>query len=236
MKVFPIFLNNLGDERSVVIGGGHEAERKAGDLLECDANVTVISPDVTDTLRQWAEDGAVTWLERDYQRGDLKDTFLVIVSETNPERTAPIWDEAQDENVLINAMDDVPHCNFVGGSIVRRGPLTFSISTSGYAPVLSVRLRQRFEEEFGPEYETFLHIMKALRPPMAAHYPDFDRRRDRWYELVDAGILELLREERYAAAHERIAEIVGDEVAAEAHAALRSQQEAARTLPAESLA
>lgn len=220
MKVFPIFLNNLREQQSIVIGGGHEAERKVGDLLECEANVTVISPEVSDQLRRWADEDTITWYERDYQTGDLEGAFLVIVSETNPEATAPIWEEAQKENVLINAMDDVQHCNFVGGSIVRQGPLTLSISTSGCAPALSVRLRQRFEEEFGPEYDAFLKIMRALREPMASHYPGFEERRRRWYEIVDGDVLDLLRDGRLEVAHRRIADVVGEKVAREARSKL----------------
>lgn len=225
MKVLPIFLNNLSVERAIVIGGNHEAERKVSDLLACDANVTVISPEVGEQLRAWADEDRITWIARDYQPGDLEGAFLVIVSETNPEKTHPIWEEAQERNVLINAMDDVPHCNFVAGSVVRRGPLTISISTSGCAPALSVRMRQRMEDEFGPEHAAFLHIMGALRAPMAEHYPDFEERRRRWYELVDADVLDLLADGRHDAAHERIAEIVGDEVAAKARAELSSTHE-----------
>ncbi len=214
MKPYPIFLNNLSEQRAVVIGGGHEAERKVRGLLECDAGITVISPTITDGLRRWAERGAIDWIPRVYVPGDLKGAFLVIVSETDPEATEPIWQEAQARNVLINAMDDVPHCTFVAGSVVRRGPLTISISTSGAAPALSVRLREGMEEEFGPEYDEFLTIMQALREPMAAHYPSFDERRARWYELVDADVLELLRDGRRGEAIDRIAAIVGDEVVA----------------------
>lgn len=213
MKPFPIFLNNLDAQRSVVIGGGHEAERKVGALLECNANVTVIHPAPTDQLRRWAGADAIDWIARDYQPGDLKGAFLVIVSETNPEKTAPIWEEAQARNVLINAMDDVPHCNFVAGSVVRRGPLVISISTSGAAPAFSVRLRQRMEDTFGPEYAEFLEIMQALRAPMAEHYPDFDERRDRWYAIVDSDALDRLREGRREDALNRIESIVGPEVA-----------------------
>lgn len=213
MKVLPIFLNNLEGRRCVVVGGDHEAERKATDLLACDAPVTLIAPEVTPALQQLADDGALTWVRRDYQEGDLKDTFLVIISETNPARTQPMWEEAQREKVLINAMDDVPHCTFVAGSVIRRGPLVVSISTSGAAPALSVRLRQQLSDTFGPEYEHFLHWAKALREPMAATYPDVRTRKELWYELVDSKVLDLLRSGDVDAAYQTLAGIVGDEVA-----------------------
>lgn len=212
MKVYPIFLNSLSEQRSIVIGGDHEAERKVGSLLEVDASVTLITADPSDQLRQWARDGTIEWIARDYERGDLEGAFLVIVSEYNPERSQRIWEEAQERNVLMNAMDDVPRCNFVAGSVVRRGPLVISISTTGKAPTLSVRLREELEEEVGPEYEEFLEIMHKLRKPMAATYPDFDRRRDLWYDIVDSDVLELIRRNDHEIALDRIRDIVGDEV------------------------
>lgn len=213
MKVYPIFLNNLNEQRSIVIGGDHEAERKVGDLLDSDAFVRVIAPELTEGLQALADAGTIEWTARDYQSGDLEGAFLVIVTETNPERTHPIWEEARERNVLINAMDDVSHCTFVGGSIVRRGPLVISISTTGAAPTFSVRLRQEMEERFGPEHAEFLALMRELREPMATHYPDFDERRERWYEIVDSDVLDLLREGRRDAAQRRVREIVGDDVA-----------------------
>ncbi len=105
-------------------------------------------------------------------------------------------------------MDDVSYCNFIAGSVVRQGPLTMAISTSGCAPALSVRLRQRFQDEFGPEYGVFLEWLRELREPMAARYPDFQERRRRWYALIDSDILDLFRAGRPDLARQRMAEIV----------------------------
>lgn len=214
MNVYPILLNNLRGRRCVVIGGGHEARRKTEELVDCEADVVVITPDAAPWLDALHAAGAVRWTARPYQRGDLRDAFLAIVTETNPAATAPIWEEAQEEKVLLNAMDDVPHCTFVAGSVVRRGPLVITISTSGCAPALSVRLRQQLEAEFGPAYGVFLTWMRALRTPMAAHFPDFEERRARWYALVDSDVLALLRQEAYDTARLRVAEIAGAPVAA----------------------
>ncbi len=213
MNVYPIFLNNLNGRRCVVIGGDHEAERKAQGLIECDADVVLISPEVTAPIQEWAEAGQLTWFPRDYQSGDIKGAFLVIISETNPPKTAPIWQESQEEGVLINAMDDIPHCTFVAGSVVRQGDLVFSISTSGAAPALSVRIREAFEEKFGPEYGVFLALTKALREPMKARFPDFETRKKHWYTLVDSDVLALLKEGDVETAYQRVEEVTGIVVA-----------------------
>lgn len=223
MNVYPIFLNDLSDRRCVVVGGDHEAERKVKGLLECGASVHVLSPTVTDELSELATDNRIVWSRRDYRPGDLRGAFLVIVSETNPPRTRPIYEEARRENVLINAMDDVPHCTFVAGSVVKRGRLTLAISTGGAAPALSVRLRERFEREFGPEFEVFLDWMARLREPMMRYRPEFESRRALWYKVVDSDILVLLAEERTDDARRRLEEIVGREIAEAALQAASAQ-------------
>ena len=215
MKPYPIFLNTLVGRRCVVVGGDHEAERKALDLLDYDADdVVVIAPDVTGPLAEAAEAGRLTWLQRNYAPGDLAGAFLAIVSETNPRRTAPIWDEAERERVLLNAMDDIPHCTFVAGSVVRRGPLVVSISSSGYAPTLAVRLRQSLEQRLGPEVGVGLRLLQAIRPAMATTYPNFDERRARWYAAVDSAFLDHVRAGDPGAAVAALAGVVGPRVAA----------------------
>jgi siroheme synthase-like protein len=209
MKVYPIFLIGLQNKRCVVLGGGRDAETKVEGLLDGDAAVTVISAEATDRLRVWAEEGAITWIPRDYEQGDLQGAFLVIATPSETETHRLIWEEAEAEGALVNVMDDSPHCNFIAGSIVRQGPLAISISTSGCAPALAVRIRQRLEAEFGPEFATFLHVMEELREPMAARFSDFETRRARWYELVDSDIIDFLREGREDLERGRLAEIPG---------------------------
>ncbi len=196
MNPFPIFLNDLASRPCLVFGADHEAERKVKTLLAYNASVTVIHPELTDVLQALFDAGEIAWRARSYQAGDLKHAYLAIASEPNPELNHAIWLEAEAENVLFNAMDDVPHCNFVSGSVIKQGPLVIAISTSGCAPVLSVRLRERFEKEFGPEYADFLHLMKALRPYMAQTYADFEKRRATWYELVDGPLFELVKQKK----------------------------------------
>lgn len=220
MAVFPVFLNNLDRQRTLIFGGNDEAERKAEQLLEVGARITLFTPEPTDQLRRYAEEDRLEWIDRWYRPGDLDGAFMVIVSEQDPEATEPIWKEAEERNVLFCAMDDVPHCNFFNGSVVRRGPLVISISTTGAAPTLSVRIRERMEEEFGPEYARFLELMQELREPMAEHFPDFERRLDVWYELVDSPLLALIEDERYELARSLIEEIAGSDVGAGLNGAL----------------
>ena len=213
MQGYPIFLIGLAAKRCVVIGGESEAERKVTGLLECDAAVTVLSADLTPQLRLWAETGAITWIPRAYQPGDLQGAYLAIVTDSAPTMRAAIYHEAETERVLLNVEDDTSHSNFTTGAVMRQGALTIAISTSGCAPALAVRLRQQLERTFGPEYALFLDWLRALRAPLAAQYPNFSERRARWYALVDSEILSWLQQGRVDLARQRMADIIADTTA-----------------------
>lgn len=207
MKPYPIFLVGLEHKRCVVIGGSHEAEFKVKGLLECDANLTVIAPHLTDELQDLADAGAFMWIAREYRPGDLKGAFFVLSERFTPIEDCRIWAEGLTENCLVNVMDDIPRCNFVAGSVIRQGPLTISISTSGAAPAFSVRLRQKLEAEFGSEYKTYLDWLQSIRPHMKATHPQFSQRKKCWYEVVDSDILELIRGDRLEEARDRLQQI-----------------------------
>lgn len=216
MEMFPIYLRRLNERKTVLVGGNHEAEEKVKQLLERNARLTVVSPELTERMKRWAEENRFEWIPRTYQHGDLEEAFMAIVAEYEGDMNEQVYREAKERDILVNVMDDIPHANFAFGSIVRRGPLTISISTSGAAPALSVRLRQRFEKEFGPEYGYFLNFLQKLRKPMAKHHSQFNTRKKLWYDLVDSKVLGLFRENKKEEAYNRTAEIVGEAVVADA--------------------
>ena len=213
MTTYPIFLIGLENRCCVVLGGGSEAERKVEGLLECKARVKLISATISNALRRYADDDRLCWIDRDYRHGDLRDAFLVIATGQDASIDALAWEEAENRGVLINVIDDVKHCNFIAGSVIRRGSLTLAVSTSGCAPALAVRLRQRLESEIGPEYALFLELLSALRKPLVELHADFGARRELWYQLVDSDILESLRGGRPDLALDRVSELAGERAA-----------------------
>lgn len=214
--MFPIYLRRLDERKTVLIGGNHEAENKAKQLLERNARLTVISPNLTEKMQRWAKENRFVWIPREYRQGDLEGAFMAIVAEFEGDINVKVYQEAKERDILVNVMDDIPHANFAFGSIVKRGSLTISISTSGAAPALSVRLRQRFEKEFGPEYGPFLEFMQKLRKPMAQYHTRFEDRKRLWYELIDSEVLSLFRKGETDEAYFKTADIVGEKVVADA--------------------
>jgi precorrin-2 dehydrogenase len=205
---YPVYIQ-LRDQHCVVIGGGKIAEGKVDGLLAVQANVTVISPVLTPRLNDLAEQQQIAYLARTYQPGDLAGAFMVICATDQAEINHQVWQEATANHQLVNVVDDTPRCNFIAPSILRKGDLTIAISTSGKAPALAVRLKERLQHEIGPEYERFLELAGELREPLARHIPDFETRKTLWYELVDSEILEVLARGDERSAREIISRVVG---------------------------
>jgi len=208
VRYYPVYLDLQG-RPCVVIGGGRLAEEKVRGLLAAGAAVTVIATDVDTEIREAVGTGRITWIPRVYQRGDLAGAALAFVAGQDPETVAAVWREGKERGTLINTVDDVPHCGFIAPSIVRRGDLTVAISTSGKAPALAVRLRQRLEGMLGDEHARFLEMAGTIRQPLAERHPDFATRRELWYRLVDSDVLDLLRSGDETSARARFEEILG---------------------------
>ena len=207
MAYYPVFLD-LAGRPCVVLGGCGMAEEKVKGLLNAGARVLVVAPSLTPALQELAAEGRIFHRAREYRPGDLEGAALAISTDRTPEAAA-VWREARERNVLLNTVDDVPHCSFIAPAIVRRGDLSIAISTGGKAPVLAVRLRQRLEREVGEEHARFLALAGAAREPLAHRHPDFATRRELWYRLVDSDVLDLLRQGDETAALGRFEEILG---------------------------
>lgn len=205
---YPVYIQ-LRDQPCVVIGGGKIAEGKVEGLLEVRAKVTVIAPELTSHLQHLVEQKQIIYIPRKYQPGDLTGAFMVICATDKTETNHQVWQEASANHQLVNVVDDTPRCNFIAPSILRKGDLSVAISTSGKAPALAVRLKERLQREIGPEYERFLELAGKLREPLAHHIPDFETRKALWYELVDSGILDVLARGDESSAMAMISQIVG---------------------------
>ena len=168
------------------------AEEKARGLVEAGARLTVVNAELDPSFGPLIASAHCQWVARDYQPGDLRGCFLAV-SAGDRQYNAAIWAEGQRENVIVNCLDDPPHCRYIYPSIHRQGDLVVALSTTGRCPALAVRLRQRLAEQLGTEYSTFLEIVSQFRDRLAAMVPDFATRKAIWYQLVDSSAIELLR-------------------------------------------
>jgi len=214
MTVYPVGLN-LRSRRCVVIGGGPVAEQKVLGLLDAGAAVTVISPRVTARLDALAAEGAITLHRRAYRAGDLTGAFVAIAATEHRSENQAIYEDAERQGVLLNAVDDPPHCHFIAPAIYRQGDVLVAITTGGKSPALAVRLRERVGAQIGPEYAVLLDLLGEVRAAVTARVPDLAARAALWYRIVDSNAIEFIRRGDRAGARRRIAQLLNEAGSAE---------------------
>ncbi|MBW2411537.1 MAG: bifunctional precorrin-2 dehydrogenase/sirohydrochlorin ferrochelatase [Deltaproteobacteria bacterium] len=195
MRYYPINLDIQG-KRCLVVGGGSVGARKVITLLNCGAAVTVVSPRTTEKLNELAKAGSITLRNRSYRTTDLKDVFLVIGATDDESLNQKISSDADSHDILCNIADRPAVCNFILPSIVHRGDLVITISTSGKSPALAKNLRKTLERQFGEEYAVMLQLMGAIREKLLRQAHEPEAHKHLFNQLIDNGLLEMIREGR----------------------------------------
>ena len=170
---YPVNLDIKG-KNCLVVGGGTVASRKAQTLIDCEAIVSVVSPEFSEALKKLEQTSSFTMIQRPYQTSDLDDKFLVIGATNDENLNRRVNADAEQRNMLCNIADVPDICNFILPAIIRRGDLCLAVSTSGKSPAFAKKLRKDLEKTFGDEYALFLMLMGEIRKKLLAeeHAPE----------------------------------------------------------------
>ena len=193
MKYYPVNLD-MTNKRCVIVGGGEIAERKVERLLECGAQVTVVSKSLTPVLKTRKKTGQMDHIDRDYEDQALDGAFMVIGATNRNDVNERISKDAMTRGLLVNIVDDPDRCNFILPSLVQQGDLSIAISTGGKSPALAKKLRKELEKQYGPEYQTLLVIMGILRKRILAGDQRAADNKVVFEDLVHSDILQAIRE------------------------------------------
>ena len=209
MRYYPIYLDMQG-RSALVVGGGTVGSRKAQTLLKAGARVTVVSPQVSETIRTLASEGRLTWHERTYRSADMAGMFLVFSATDRPDLNKQIAADAVRHHALCNFADQPDRGQFVLPSIVERGDLLVSISTSGKSPAVARRLRQEIEAQLGQEYAPFLQLMGAIRERLLEREHAPDAHKEIFRRLSDGELLTLVKAGDEDAINAFLQSVLGD--------------------------
>jgi precorrin-2 dehydrogenase/sirohydrochlorin ferrochelatase len=189
MSYYPILVD-LKDKKVVVVGGGTVAQRKIDTLLECGADVYIISREMTPELQKRLEEGKIRLLGRRFIKGYLQGAFLVIASTDDSKFNRRVSVVAREMGILVNVVDQPADSDFIVPSVIKRGDLLIAVSTSGKSPAMAKSIRERLSRQFGSEYEEFLLMMGHLRKEILSRGLSQEDNSRIFHELVDSPILE----------------------------------------------
>ena len=195
MRYYPVHLD-IQNRNCLVVGGGSVGTRKVKSLLNCGAKVTVISPLISEQLKEIEPSRAITLKERPYRPEDLEGMFLVIGATNDESLNRQISEDANRRNTLCNIADRPEVCNFILPSIVHRDDLVITISTSGKSPALAKKLRKILESQFGEEYGDLLDLMGAIRKKLLSQAHEPEAHKQLFEQLINSNLIDLIREKK----------------------------------------
>ena len=173
MSLFPVFMK-LEARPCLVVGAGNIAHSKIESLLAAGARLTVVSPEALPEVEALAGRFAgdrFTWHRRAFTPSDLDGIFLVVAATDEAAVNQAVYREAVARNILCNAVDDPPHCDFYFPSIVSRGDLQIAISTAGESPAFAQQLRREIDAQLPLDLGPWLTQLGALRREVIAANP-----------------------------------------------------------------
>jgi len=195
---------NVENRICLVVGGGKVAERKVHSLLDRGALVRLVSPEITEGIKNLVQWGNVEYIRENYQGSHLDKAFLVIGATDEEEVNARVSADCMNRGILINVVDDPPRGNFYVPAVVQRGPLQIAVSTDGKSPMLARKIRERLEGIFPAEYEEVVELIGELREKVIKETPDPAEKERILTALLEQTTMELLWEGKFDLAKERI--------------------------------
>lgn len=128
--VYPVGLRLL-DRRVVVVGGGQVAHRRVAGLLQAQARVTVVSPDLTPALEALVAPGSVTWVHRRYEPGDLDGAWYAVAATDDRDVNAAVAAEAEGARIFCARADDRAASSVWTPATGRHGDLVVGVHGGG---------------------------------------------------------------------------------------------------------
>ncbi|WP_096190118.1 precorrin-2 dehydrogenase/sirohydrochlorin ferrochelatase family protein [Evansella halocellulosilytica] len=172
----------------LVVGGGSIAERKIAYLLKEKADVTLISPTLTEKLKSQfsqlhvkktaltIEDVSKEYCTR--LKIDWRSFFLVVVATDSFTTNEALAQKLFSHVSLINIVDNPKLSSFFFPAVVDRGALKISVTTSGKSPILAKKIRNYLSDIFGTEYDSYLEELHLLRTELQKIEPDPIKRKE----------------------------------------------------------
>ena len=183
MSPLPIFLK-LDGRRGLVVGAGSVALEKIASLLKTGLQLCAVASEATLEIRELASQGRLEWIQRPFEIADLDGNFVVIAATDSAEINAQVYSEAIARGILVNSVDDPPHCDFYFGSVVSRGALQIAISTAGESPAVAQQLRREIDEQLPADLGPWLEDLGHLRREVLATHPRGEARRLLLHQLA----------------------------------------------------
>nr|WP_223155373.1 siroheme synthase CysG [Acinetobacter baumannii] len=181
----------LQQQRCLIVGGGHIALRKATLLAKAGAIIDVVAPAIEDQLLQLIKTtGGEPFIEAFGEKFLSTPYRLVIAATNDAEVNKIVFEQCEARNLLVNSVDDIPHCRFMVPAIIDRSPLIVSVASNGTSPVLSRQIRTQLETSIPHGMGKLAEFSGKWRNQVKEKISNPDERRIFWENLYASPLKE----------------------------------------------
>ena len=133
----------------LVVGGGKIAMRRVRTLLEFGCQITVVSPEVCEELRE-----KVLWKKKRYDETDLESLgnvgeasrFVFVLAAAAPEVNEKIVCDCRKKKIPVNNASNRDQCDFYFPGIYMQEGLVVGITASGLDHKKARRIREEIQD------------------------------------------------------------------------------------------
>ncbi len=164
-----------------MVGGGPVAARRAHRLVAAGARVTLVAPDVVDTIAELADRrpasepapalpsdrlGSLEIARRPYRNGEAAHYELVVTATGRTEVDGAVVADAIGAGVMVNSADRASPGTIQLPAVHRDGPVMVAVSTGGTSPALAQWLRRRIVASLPTGVGTIAMLVDEARTAM----------------------------------------------------------------------
>ena len=148
MAYFPLFVD-LEGRQVLVVGGGKIAMRRVRTLLEFGCEITVVSPEVCEELRE-----KVLWKKKRYDETDLESLgnvgeasrFVFVLAAAAPEVNEKIVCDCRKKKIPVNNASNRDQCDFYFPGVYMRDEMVVGVTASGLDHKKAKRIREEIQK------------------------------------------------------------------------------------------
>ncbi|PWK54254.1 siroheme synthase CysG [Pleionea mediterranea] len=208
MDFFPIF-TQLRGRQCLVVGAGEVAARKIELLNQAGALITVIAKRISSTVEQMAQSSNnIQLIEDTYSEHYLTKKWLVISATDDQALNQQIAEQAEQQQIFANVVDNAPLCSFITPAIIDRSPITIAISTGGKAPVLARLLRGRLESLIPAAYGRLAKLADKFRLRVKQTLTTGMQRKAFWEQAFEGDIAEKVFDNKHQQAEQQLTQLL----------------------------
>lgn len=173
---------NMTGRRCLVVGGGRIGTRKALALHEAGAEVVVVSPRISQDIRELAALEQIGWHQREYRQRDQKHAFLVVAATSDAPLNTRIGIDAKKRGILCCVVSSAADSSVVFPAVHADAGITVAVHSNGRDCRRSKRIRDALGAWFsraesfcrydGPEIEPAYESQADRRSDSPALYSE----------------------------------------------------------------